>query len=510
MGALIAAADTLTGPSIGWFELSPLLVLLGGALLLLLLGSLLPPWPRGGYALFTMVVSGAVIVLCFVLWHDVTDSGARTLVGDALSLDRFSLWITATISAAVFMSALVSESYLRREGLEGPELYALYMLAALGGIVMGAANDLIVLFLGLEILSISLYVMAASHRKRAQSQEAGIKYFILGGFSSAFFLYGIALVYGGSGSTNFTKIVASFNDLVPVERHDAMVLAGVALLIVGLGFKVAAVPFHFWTPDVYQGSPTPVTAFMASAAKAAAFAALLRVLVDALPHWRDDYRPVIWALAVLTLVVGSIMAVVQTDVKRMLAFSSISHAGFLLVGVEAASHRAGDVDGGRGVSAVLLYLLVYAFLVLGTFAIVGVVSRTGDGSTDLGAFRGLGRSNPVLALALTVLLLAQAGVPLTSGFIAKFGVIQAAVDERSYAIAVIAMVSAVIAAFLYLRIMISTWIADPEAGDGARETVSVPFTARLAIMLAVGVTLIVGFFPSFLIDVSNAVTATGF
>ena len=192
----------------------------------------------------------------------------------------------------MLLAALVTDDYLRREDLDGPEVYALYMLAALGGMVMGAANDLIVLFLGLEILSIALYVMAASHRKRIESQESGIKYFVLGGFSSAFFLYGIALIYGGTGSTNFAKIVAALRRHRRLDRrNDALVLAGIALLLVGLAFKVAAVPFHFWTPDVYQGAPTPVTAFMASAGKAAAFAAMLRVLLQALPHWRDDYRP---------------------------------------------------------------------------------------------------------------------------------------------------------------------------------------------------------------------------
>ena len=190
------------------------------------------------------------------------------------------------------LAALSTDGYLRREGLEGPEIYALYMLCAVGGIVMSAANDLIVLFLGLEILSIAMYVLAASHRKRVQSQEAGIKYFVLGGFSSAFFLYGVALIYGGAGSTNFTTIIDSFNSTVSLDRHDGLILAGVALLLVGLGFKTSSAPFHFWAPDVYQGAPTPVSGFLASAGKAAAFAAMLRVLVVALPHWRDDWPPV--------------------------------------------------------------------------------------------------------------------------------------------------------------------------------------------------------------------------
>jgi NADH-quinone oxidoreductase subunit N len=243
---------------------------------------------------------------------------------------------------------------------------------------------------------------------------------------------------------------------------------------------------------------------MASAAKAAAFAAMLRVLIYALPHWRDDYRPVLWVLAVLTLVGGSLMAVVQTNVKRMLAFSSVSHAGFLLIGVEASAHHAGQIGGRDGVSATLLYMLIYAVLVTGTFAVVTVVGRTGDADTGLDGFRGLGKSQPVLALGMTVLLLAQAGVPLTSGFVAKFGVIQAGLKEHSYAVAIIGMVAAVIAAFLYLRIMISMWIAEPVAGDDAREAVRVPVSAALAIVASVGFTLAVGLFPDWLIEASKA------
>jgi NADH-quinone oxidoreductase subunit N len=381
------------------------------------------------------------------------------------------------------------------------------MLAAVGAIVMGSANDLIVLFLGLEIMSIAFYVMSASHRRRIESQESGIKYFILGGFSSAFFLYGIAMVYGSAGTTNFTKIVDYFNNNIPGVRHDAFVLAGVALLLVGLGFKTASVPFHFWTPDVYQGAPTPVTSFMASVGKVAAFAAMLRVLIYALPHWHEDYRPMVWALAVLTVVVGSVMAVVQTDVKRMLAYSSVSHAGFVLVAVEAAAHTAGQPDAGDGIPAALLYLLLYSALVVGTFAVVTMVGRTGDAATDLSAFRGLSKSHPGLAIAMTVLLLAQAGVPLTSGFVAKFGVIQAAVEVHSYALAIIAMVASVIAAFLYLRIMVSMWITEPESTDAARESIRVPAWTAVALTLSVGFTLAIGFYPTWLINATKAAVA---
>jgi NADH-quinone oxidoreductase subunit N len=504
---MIAADPTLPGPSINWFALSPMLVLLGAAMVLLVVGALTPRWPRHLYALFTAAAGLGAMILCFFLWDDITDDGARTLVGNALRFDVFAMIITITITGALVLVAFVTDDYLRREELEGPEVYALYLLAAIGGIVMGSANDLIVLFLGLEIMSIAFYVMAASHRKRIESQESGIKYFILGGFSSAFFLYGIAMVYGTAGSTNYSNIVASFNANVPAVRHDAFMLAGVALLIVGLGFKTAAVPFHFWTPDVYEGAPTPVTSFMASVGKVAAFGAMLRVLIFALPHWRDDYRPIVWTIAVLTVVVGSTMAVVQTNVKRMLAFSSVSHAGFILIGVEAAAHRAGQPDAGDGVPAALLYLLLYSGLVIGTFAVVTMVSRTGDGATELSSFRGLGKSHPVVALAMTVLLLAQAGVPLTSGFVAKFGVIQAAVEEHSYAIAIIAMVASVIAAFLYLRIMVSMWVTDPESDDAGREPIRVPLWTGVALALSVGFTLAIGIYPSWLIDATKAAVA---
>ena len=500
---MIAADPTLVGPPIDWFALSPLLVLLGAAMVLLIGGAFAPRWPRHLYPLFTAAAGLAAMILSFFLWDNITDDGASTLVGGALRFDGFSMFINITIAAAVILVAFVTDDYLRREDLDGPEVYALYLLAAIGGIVMGSANDLIVLFLGLEILSIAMYVMAASHRRRIESQESGIKYFVLGGFSSAFFLYGIAMVYGTAGSTNYTKIVDSFNANIPAVRHDAFMLAGIALLLVGLGFKVAAVPFHFWTPDVYQGAPTPVTSFMASVGKAAAFAAMLRVLIYALPHWHDDYRPIVWALAVLTVVVGSVMAVVQTNVKRMLAFSSISHAGFILVGVEAASHHPGRPGSNNGVSSALLYLLIYGVLVVGTFAVVTMVARTGDGATDLSSFRGLGTAHPVISLAMTVLLLAQAGVPLTSGFVAKFGVIEAVVEEHSYAIAIVAMVASVIAAFLYLRIMISMWVTEPESGDDAREAVRVPLWTGVALTLSVGFTLLVGFFPGWLIDAAK-------
>jgi len=490
-------------PEIDWLALSPLLILLGGALLLLVVGALTPTWPKRAYSFATVAVGLGALVMTFIQWDNISDDGPKFLVGDALSFDAFSMFASITILVAVILTALITDDYLRREGMDGPEIYALYLLASIGGVVMVMSNDLIVLFLGLEVLSIALYVLAASHRRRTESQESGIKYFVLGSFSSAFFLYGVALIYGGTGSTNFNVIIAAF-DNVPADRKDTLVLVGIALLLVGLFFKVAAAPFHFWAPDVYQGAPTPITAFMASAGKVAAFAAMLRVLVVALPTWRDDWRPVIWVVAVITLCVGAISAVVQTNVKRMLAYSSISHAGFILIGVEAAGHAGGST--GPGMPSSMLYLLLYTVLVCGTFGVVALVSRTGDNATDLDSFRGLAKRKPLLAMALTVFLLAQAGVPFTSGFVAKFGVIQAAVEVDSYAIAIIAMVSSVIGAYLYLRIMISVWMAEPTADDDKLEAVRVPLSSGIAIGAAMLFTLAVGVFPQWLITASEKVT----
>jgi NADH-quinone oxidoreductase subunit N len=501
-----ATDAVFSGPSVDWWALTPLLVLVGGGTILLVVAALTPVWRRGWYAIAAALIAGIAVAAAGVLWADVSADGPRMLVGRALALDHLALLATIAIGVSIVLASFVSDDFLRREVDDGPEVYALYLMAGAGGVVMASANDLIVLFLGIETLSIAMYVLAASHRRRVESQEAGLKYFVLGGFSSAFLLYGIALVYGATGSTNLTGIADTLAGEVTVTSGgDALLLAGLGLMLVGLAFKVSAVPFHVWSPDVYQGAPTPVTSFLASTGKIAAFAALLRVLLVGFPARYDDWRPVIWVLAVLTLLVGSVVAVVQTDVKRMLAYSSVSHAGFILVGVEAAGH-IGAPGADRGSAGVMAYTFIYAVLVIGTFAVVTVVARSGDRSTDLSSFRGLSREKPLLAAGLTVLLIAQAGVPLTSGFVAKFGVIQAAVEVRSYAIALIAMLAAVVAAFLYLRIMVSVWLEDPEAGDGEREALRVPLGLGFALTLAVGFTLVVGFFPSWLIEMSRDVS----
>jgi NADH-quinone oxidoreductase subunit N len=489
---VLAQAATFRTPSVEWYAVVPELILVGGALVLMVVASLVPKsLPRGTYAWATVAIAAAVLVDSAFLWSDVQDSGPTSVIAGALGLDGFAVFFMVLTAIALILGALFADSQLARSGIDGCEPYVLMLLSATGAIVMASANDLIVLFLGLETLSIALYVLAATDLRRRESQEAAIKYFVLGGMSSAFLLYGIALVYGATGSTNLVTIEQFLTNNVLLE--NGLMLAGLALLLVGLGFKVAAVPFHSWVPDVYQGSPTPITGFMASAAKAAAFAALLRVFSVAFETYQYDWTPVVWVLAVLSMVVGSVLAVIQTDVKRMLAYSSISHAGFILVGVQAAS--------AQGTAAALFYLLAYTFMVLGSFAIVAIVGPASDGSHDISTFRGLSSRRPALAFTFTVFLLAQAGVPLTSGFFAKFYVIEAAVDSESYALGVIAMVSAVIAAFLYLRVIVAMYLSEPEgevAPAGPR--VGVPGTATLGLAVAFAFTIVVGIAPSAVID----------
>jgi NADH-quinone oxidoreductase subunit N len=493
---MLAQAETLQTPGVEWSALAPFVIYVGGALVLLVVAALTPRRPKvAWHAGFTVAVAAASIAASIPLWFRVRDDGPIAAVADAVRVDALGVYLGIAISASVILAVLLMVGYLRREQLEGPDAYVLVLLSASGGLVMVGANDLMVLFLGLEILSIAVYVLAGIHVRRARSGEAALKYFVLGAFSSAFFLYGISMVYGATGSTNLTTI----DDFLRTNilTNDITLLAGFALLLVGLGFKVAAAPFHSWTPDVYEGSPSPAVAFMASAVKIAGFAGLIRVFVYAFTTYRADWQPLVYAMAVLTLLVGSIMAVTQTNVKRMMAYSSISHAGFILVGIQAA-----DLE---GTTAVLFYLATYAITVAGTFGVITIVGRTGDNDHGLEAYRGLAKRAPLLSFAMLVLLLAQAGVPFTSGFLAKFGVIGAAVEARSFALALIAMLSSVISAYVYLRIVLAMYDSDA-TGDGP--TFVVPRTARVAIGISVLLTIGIGLVPGPLTHASRTAATT--
>jgi NADH-quinone oxidoreductase subunit N len=530
-----AGLPKLVLPHVEYHLLIPQLVVIGSAVVLLAATSLSrTAWPRRTYALWSAATGLFAAGWGWHLWHDIVRKGAAgaptqatSAVSHAVAVDGFSLFLIITLSCALVLGSLAAESYLAREGLDGPEFYVLAMLCTSGAMIMASANDLIVLFLGLEILSISLYVLTAYHHRRIQSGEAAIKYFVLGAFSSAFFLYGVALVYGATGSTGLGPI-ASFLATNDVSANG-LLLAGAMLMLVGLGFKVAAVPFHVWTPDVYQGAPTPVTGFMAAAAKAAGFAALLRVFLAALGTQASDWVIPIGALAVLTLFVGAVLAVVQTNVKRMLAYSSISHAGFVMLGLWAAGQQLlgkGSATGATsGRAAALFYLLAYTFMIIGTFAVVALVGGKGDGHHGLAAYRGLAERRPALALGFTILLLGQAGVPFTSGFFAKFYVIGSAVSVGStwgYVLGLIGMLSAVIAAFFYLRIVLATYsplaaasssASSASSGGGTAVAVveaparlEVPVTAGVVVFLCVAFTIAFGLAPGLIVHFATKAT----
>ena len=497
-------------PHVEYHLLLPFLILVGSALALLMVSSLVRPlWRRGLYAGWTALTGVAAMVWTWHLWGQVVGHGPIprpgpvTAVSGALAIDGFSLFVTLTVCSALVLSALLAEHYLPNERLDGPEFYVLAMLSASGALLMGSANDLIIVFLGLEILSLPLYVLAAFHRDRVRSGEAGMKYFILGAFSSAFLLYGIALVYGATGTTSLAG-TASFL-ATHVLPSDAVLFGGMAFLLVGLAFKVAAVPFQWWTPDVYEGAPTPAVAFMAAVAKTAGFAALLRIFLSAFATQADTWRPLIWVLAALTMVVGSVLALVQGDVKRILAYSSISHAGYVLLGLQAAT-AAGSVTR-NGLAGASFYLLAYTFMVVGSFAVVTVVGGQGDRRHRVEDYRGLAAERPALALAFTILLLSQAGIPFTTGFVAKFDVISAVVAHGrapDYVLGVVAMLAAAIGVSFYLRIVLAMYQAVPGEdahGGGStlvatRARVQVPVSVSVVIGLTVAFTVAFGVYPS--------------
>lgn len=504
----------ISGPSIDWLALLPMLILLVGALLTLTFSSFLKRRePKGLFTVTTVVIAVAAALSVMPMWARVQgwnsllwwnighpQTGPFSTAGGAVGIDGFSLFVTMVLCVGVVLAALLADGFLRRESMTGPEFYVLLLLSAVGGVIMAMSNDLIVLFIGLETLSIAVYVLAGMNLRRVQSQEAGLKYFILGAFSSAFLLYGIAMLYGATGSTNFVDIRDFMSAVVPI--HNGLLLLGLVLVLVGLAFKISAVPFHAWSPDVYDGAPTPATAWMAAGVKAAAVAGLVRVFMLTFSNYASTWKPIVYVLAILSMVIGASLAIVQSNVKRMLAYSSISHAGFLLMAIEANSSN--------GITAVAFYVAVYTFMVAGSFGVVAVVGRKGDGHHQLSDYKGLVRSNPWLAGSFILLLLAQAGVPFTAGFFAKFLAITAAADAHAVPLAIIAMVSAVISAFLYLRIIVAMFMSGGDDGVEAvvdrSNRLRVPVTAGIAIGICVVATIGYGLLPDLLLKPAREAT----
>jgi NADH-quinone oxidoreductase subunit N len=408
-----------------------------------------------------------------------------TVLGGMVAADRYALFFRLVILASAALAVLLSAHYLARTGEGRGEYYALLLFATSGMTLLAAAADLIVVFLALEILSLSLYVMAGFSWHRITSQEASMKYFLLGAFSSAFFLYGIAMAYGATGTTSIGGIARALEGGL---GGLALPLVAAALLAVGFGFKVAAVPFHMWTPDVYQGAPTPVTGFMAAGTKVAGFAALIRVAEVALGPVGWEFRVALVGLSAVTMVVGSVLAIAQDDVKRLLAYSSIAHAGFVLVGVAAGNQS--------GISGAMFYLAAYAAMILGAFGVVILVSRTGEERTSLRSYRGLGRRNPLLGAFLTLFLLSLAGIPPTAGFMAKFLVFGAAVEAGLEGLVIVAVLASVVAAFFYLRVIVLTYMEEPEDEMAIRGAPAPTWT----LATAAAATLALGVFPSLILE----------
>jgi NADH-quinone oxidoreductase subunit N len=505
------AAEIAT-PGVKWEAIAPVICLVAAALVIVMLKAVLRRDARA-YDTAIAVAMAGIAASGFFLWRSwdtIQDHGPYLTMSKMVAADGFSVFLGAVVLVAALFTLLLSSEYLDRHGIASkPEYLALLLLSAAGMLVMTTANDLIVVFVALEALSIPLYVLAAYDRNRRRSLEAGMKYFVLGAFSSAIFLYGIALVYGATGTTSLSGLADFFSKVSIVD--EGTLIAGLMLLLVGLGFKVSAVPFHMWTPDVYDGAPTPITAFMASATKAAGFAALLRVLMTGFDAYQTDWRPAIWALAILTLLFGSIVALVQTDIKRMLAYSSISHAGFVLIGLEAGTRQ--------GLRAALVYLLVYAFMTIGAFAVVAVIGRRDD-RHSISDYRGLATRQPLLAALMAFFLIAQAGIPPTGGFIAKLGVFASVAnspsfaDQRwlSYSLLIVGVVAGVIGLFFYLRVVLTMYASEAdtpeseEAARGVRPRIRIDVPTGVVLVLCFAAVLWVGILPTVMLDFARDAT----
>ena len=430
--------------------------------------------------------------------------------GDAFSglyrADAFTGMLNIVILGAAALGVLLSMDYLKRAGIERGEYYALMLLSVVGMMVMGAANDLIVVFVALELLSIPLYVLTAFRAPELKSEEGGMKYFILGAFSSAFFVYGAALIYGATGTTQLDGVFASISAALAGEGQAlALLLLGSGLILVGLGFKVAVVPFHQWTPDVYEGAPTPLTAFMSVGSKVAGFAALLRIMVVGLPTLVVNvgdaaaaWQTTVWLIAAATLILGNFVALAQTNIKRMLAYSSIAHAGYILMAVAAAGTPE---VANMAVQSALIYLLAYMFTNIGAFAVALGIEKDDGTGTDLKDFVGLSRSRPLLALMMAVFMLSLTGIPLTGGFIGKFFVFRATLEAGLVPLAIIGVLTSVVSAFYYIRIVVNMYLTDG-SGDPA-----VGATSRVnwATYIAFAGTLLIGVLPVLVTALSDRV-----
>ncbi len=465
----------------------PELVVIGAACLVLALDPVLPASKKDLLAWLTL----GSLAICLGLTSSQMTS-RMSAFSDLVVIDPYAGFWKLLLYLVTGLTVLLSIAYLKAERLNYGEYYGFVLLALAGMMVMVSGADLLTIYLGTELMSLSLYVMAGLKRSEPRSLEASAKYFVLGAFSSGILLYGISLLYGLAGSTRLSVIAGAIAAQGP---GNPLLSLALVLLAVGFGFKLAVVPFHMWTPDVYQGAPTSVTAFMAVASKAASFGAFLRVFTEGLGGLGADWSLLFLAICLVTLVLGNLVAIVQTNVKRMLAYSSIAHAGYALIGVVVAGQPGGAARN-SGLASVLLYIAIYAFMTLGAFALVGMVRRSGEESDEIEDFSGLAKREPLAAFFMLVFLVSLAGIPPTAGFIGKFYIFMAAVNAGMTWLAVIAVIFAAISAFYYLRIVMVMYMREPEttAAEPARLESSPALSFVLACALA-GVVLL-GLFPN--------------
>jgi NADH-quinone oxidoreductase subunit N len=467
----------LSAINFAWIPILPLIAIATGAMVVLLVGVRIDDEDSAGLGFIALVTLLAAFVLTLFTLRQNT-----LAFGGSLATDDYSAFFELIIVSATALTVGMSLDYAADAGLAGAEYYALILFATLGMMLMAAGADLIVIFLGLETMSIAVYALAGFMRRDPRSNEAAIKYFLLGAFSTCFLLYGIALVYGATGTIRLEPIQAALKSGM---ESNPLLLLGLGMMLIGFGFKVAAVPFHMWTPDVYEGAPTPVTAFMAVGVKLAAFAGFLRIFMVHLGPVSARWTMALWVIAALTMTTGNVVAVVQTNIKRMLAYSTIAHAGYVMVGMAAApAHAAGG--------AVLYYLLGYAFTNLGAFAVVAALERRGEAGGLIADFRGLARRNPGLAAAMALFMLSLTGVPPLAGFVGKFYVFSAALGGGLVWLVIIAAINSVISAYYYIGVIVAMYMQD---GGVAVTPVSARPGLLVSIMVAAAATVIIGFYP---------------
>ncbi|HRQ38381.1 MAG TPA: NADH-quinone oxidoreductase subunit N [Chloroflexota bacterium] len=479
-----------TPPEINLLIVAPVLIVMAAGSLGMVIDLFTPDGKKGWAVWLAAIGLLLALVQNVALWNGnyatfIPQNGVPMVI-----MDNFAIFLNTTFLLTGLLVIPLSRSYLQRTGLETPEYYMLLLFSISGMMLMGMANDLILVFLALEVLSIPLYIMCGMLWPRAESEESAMKYFLLGAFSSAIFVFGIALVYGATMTTAIPLIF----DHVAANGLNALIVTGLAFLMVGAGFKVAAVPFHMWTPDVYEGAPTPVTAFMSVGAKVAGFAVLLRVLVLALPQASDEWVTAVAVLSTLTLIIGNVVAIRQGNIKRMLAYSSIAHAGYILIAVAAAA------DNPAGVSSALFYMFAYLFTNLGAFGIVIALERNYGEGNLLDDFKGLAKRHPWLSLAMAYFMLSLTGIPPTGGFSAKFYVFGAAIEAELYWLVLIGVITSVISGYYYLRVVYLMYMFD---GEGELITGR---ALQFAVFVMAISTLVLGLFPEGLFNLTAEAT----